>query len=164
MKPNPLSTRNVRIFPVIFAPRRIAHSLTCPTAVFPQSSIHGPVNAWPTRGDEKASVPFLRAALPLSRATCDCSGYRYGNSPIGWVGCSAVSYRGKTGRTARLCQLIAWGEAYTISRRPRCSILYGQCDTDSLRIQSPSAIVVTAASLFLSLDRRDATHFRTFDL
>jgi len=51
-------------------------------------------------------VPFLLAAFPLSRATCDCSRYRCGNSPIGWVACSAVSSRGTEGRTARVWELM----------------------------------------------------------
>jgi hypothetical protein len=58
------------------------------------------------RGDEKQAGPFLRAAPPLSRATCGCSRYRCGNSPIVWAACSAVSYRDNEGRTARLCVVI----------------------------------------------------------
>jgi hypothetical protein len=57
-------------------------------------------------GDEKAAVPSPLAAFPLSRATCDCSRYRCGNSPFGWVACSAVSCCGSEGRTARLGDLI----------------------------------------------------------
>jgi hypothetical protein len=58
------------------------------------------------RGDEKEAVLSPRAAPPLSRATGDCSRYRYGNSPIGSAACSAVSHRGNEGRTARLCVVI----------------------------------------------------------
>ena len=62
---------------------------------------------WPRRrDDEKEGVLSRRAAPPLSRATCDCSRYRCGNSPIGSVACSAVSYRGNEGKTARLCVVI----------------------------------------------------------
>jgi len=53
--------------------------------------------------DEKEALLFLRAARPLSRATCDCSRYRYGNSPIGSVACSAVPYLGNEGKPARFC-------------------------------------------------------------
>ncbi len=77
----------------------------------------GPVNAradaqlnsfeWQRRrGDEKELVLSLRAAPRLSRATCGRSPYKCGNSPSGWVACSAVSYRGSEGRTARLCEVI----------------------------------------------------------
>jgi len=62
------------------------------------------------RGDEKEAVLSLRAAPPLSRATGDCSRYRRGNSPIGSVACSAVSYRGNGGRTARWYVLMPSGQ------------------------------------------------------
>ena len=42
------------------------------------------------RRDEKEAAPCPRAAPPLLRATCDCSRYRCGDSPIGSVAWSAL--------------------------------------------------------------------------
>ena len=88
MNPNPLSVRNVRIFPVIITPRR--------------SWIFARLNLLEWQRPERAAPPFLRAAPPQSRATCDCSRYRCGSSLIASAACSAVPYRGTAGSMERL--------------------------------------------------------------